>query len=149
MAGRSAVEREVRDAILAKMRELDMCGGDAVPCNVFSLCQLTPAAENVNEPAYQECLNVGETNIQTATGYCYIDAMTDRDGNGVVNCTTDCYTAGTEDCDCIGNPEFVAGCDASQRRLLRFVSPPGADVELPWPNSTVFVACQGVAFRTD
>ncbi len=149
LPGRSAVEREVRDAILAKMRALDMCGGEATPCSIFSLCQLTPAGENVNDLAYQECLNVGAAGIETATGYCYIDAMSDRNQDGNVNCTPECYSTGDETCDCIGNPEFVAGCDASQRRLLRFVSPPNAEQPLPWPNSTVFVACQGVAYRTD
>ena len=161
--GRSAVEREVREAILAKMEDLEMCGGEATPCSLFSLCQLTPAGADVTDPAYEECLDESAANIQTATGYCYVDAMTDRNGDGVVNCTPECYSAMRTDpetrteveaeaadaCDCLGNPEFVAGCDASQRRLLRFVSPPNADVELPWPNSTVFVACQGVTFRTD
>ncbi len=149
LPGRSAVEQEVRDAILAKMQDLEMCGGETTPCSLFSLCQLTPAAENVNEPAYQECLRESEANIQSATGYCYIDGMTDFNQDGVVNCTSECYSSGAEGCDCLGNPEFVVGCEASQRRLLRFVSPANAEQPLPWPNSTVFVACQGVAFRTD
>ena len=149
LPGRSVVEPEVRDAIMDKMRELDMCGPEGSACSRFSLCQLTPAAENVNEPAYQECLNRSEANIGTATGYCYIDGMTDRNRDGVVNCTSQCYSSGAADCDCVGSPDFIADCDPSQRRLLRFVSPANSEQPLPWPNSIVFVACQGATFQTD
>jgi hypothetical protein len=149
LPGRSTVEPEVRDAVLTKMRQLGMCGGEGSPCNRFSLCQLTPAADNVDDPAYQECLNTSDSDIQAATGYCYIDGMTDRNQDGTVNCSSECYSTGTEDCDCVGNPKFITDCDPSQRRLLRFVSPADSEQPLPWPNSTVFVACQGLPFRTD
>ena len=49
LPGRSTVEPEVRDAVLTKMRQLGMCGGEGSPCNRFSLCQLTPAADNVDD----------------------------------------------------------------------------------------------------
>jgi hypothetical protein len=143
LPGRTRVDDAVRDEILDKLRDLAMCGGRGVPCSDYSLCQLTPAARSVGERAYQECLNAPEADIQTATGYCYIDAMTDRNGDGVVNCTSECYQTGAGDCDCVGNPDIVSGCDAFQRRLLRFVRPPNTEPPLPWPNSTLFVACGG------
>ena len=43
--------------------------------------------------------------------------------------------------DCIGNPALVADCEASQRRILRIVSV-GVEPEVPFPASTLFVACE-------
>ena len=74
----------------------------------------------------------------TATGYCYLDGMTDRDGDGVLECEID----GSRD-DCLGNPELLRDCPPSSRRWLRLVSPPDAAVPLPWPGSVIHVFCQG------
>ncbi len=41
------------------------------------------------------------------------------------------------------NPELVASCPASQRRILRF----GANT--PQPGATTFIACAGATFRTN
>ncbi len=149
LPGRTHVERDEWDSVLSKLRALDICGNSTTPCSEFSVCKLTPAGESFEDPAYQECLHANDANIETATGYCYIDAMSDRNQNGVVNCTPECYAANSEDCDCVGNPEQVAQCDASQRRRLRFVSPPDSEAPVPWPNSQLFVTCNPVPFRYD
>ncbi len=141
LPGRDPLSEETRSLAVQHLTALGLCDEESTPCNLFSLCEIEPAADNVNAPAYQECLNFAGANIQTATGYCYIDAMTDWNQNGVVNCTRECYAIGAEDCDCIGNPEFVSGCDVSRRRLLRFVSLPANEQPLPWPNSTILVLC--------
>ena len=50
--------------------------------------------------------------------------------------------------DCLGNPELVSGCAATERRMLRLVSPDAAPPdpaagpnEIPWPQSMVLVVC--------
>jgi hypothetical protein len=134
--GRAEPQPEVASAVLQRMRSLDMCGAAANPCEGFSLCRLLPVAdENLDN-----CQNADDASLVGA-GYCYIDAMTDTNDDGVVQC----QVAG--DPDCIGNPAVVANCPVSERRLLRFSNPPGAPVPLPFPNSTLFVACQATAFQ--
>ena len=135
--GRGEVEPDVAQAILVRMRDLGLCGSDAAAdCDQFSLCKLLPADDDEN------CLNAPDAEV-TSYGYCYIDAMTDRNDDGQIQCQN------PNDPDCLGNPDLVADCPAPQRRLLRLVSPSDADVPLPADNSTVFIACQGEAFRSD
>ena len=132
LPGRAKLDKDVEDAVREKMENLEMCntpGGR--PCEDFFLCKLTPAEEG---DAYESCLN-DVANVQ-ASGYCYIDGMR-TDANG--------------DPDPLGNPALVSDCPETKRRLLRIVSPTDAPVNerLPWPGSTIFVACQGAAYRTD
>ncbi len=141
LPGRRPAASDAQAAVLSRMRDLDFCGGEALDCNQFSICEITAAGQSVDSPTYQECLHADEANIQSAAGYCYIDATTDRSGDGVVSCTEECYAAGTVDCDCLGNPALVRGCRQSSRRTLRFVSPPQAEAPIPWPNANIFVAC--------
>jgi hypothetical protein len=42
----------------------------------------------------------------------------------------------------------VGHCLATRRRLLRFVSPPGAAVRLPAQDALVFASCQSPGFRS-
>jgi hypothetical protein len=72
-------------------------------------------------------------------GYCYIDNMPWVDPDTGM---TMCQTPGAE--GCIGNPELVRSCEATRKRLLRFVSDPNMPV--PAKNSTVLLACEGGAF---
>ena len=143
LPGRRPPDDEARSLVGNEMRELGYCGGEAVDCDVFSICEITPAGPSVDSPTYQECLDVEEANIQAAAGFCYLDATTDRTGDGVVSCTEECYAAGAADCDCLGNPGLLRDCPADQRRNFRIVSPPQAEVPVPWPNSTVFFSCVG------
>ena len=143
------MEQGVRDTVLAKLQALDICGGASTPCSQFQVCQLQPAGKSLDDPAYQECLHAADADIETATGYCYIDGLTDRNQDGVVNCTPECYAADSEDCDCIGDPRWIAGCVPAQRRRLRFVSPPASEFPVPWPTAELFVDCTVTPFRTD
>jgi hypothetical protein len=75
-------------------------------------------------------------------GYCYLDAMQDRNPPDGVQCS---LTDPNDRSDCIGNPELLKNCDPNQRRLLRFVSSP--DSPVPAKTSKVVVACKGDAFH--
>jgi hypothetical protein len=154
LQGRDVVHEEVAKAVLKEMERLGMCG-DVIGCDEFALCKLTP----VDPANLNECLTI-QQGIQNAFGYCYIDAMRDLDKDGKVccesalepppNCNPEldpCNCDTDRRRECIGNPELVDSCAASERRLLRFVSPDdqtgNVQNEVPWPQSTVFVACQG------
>ncbi len=140
--GRGRVDDELRDVVLGELREHAICGGGAVSCDDFSLCRLTPVAESADDPAYRACLHSTDPSEQTATGYCYLDARTDRNDDGEVECNAQCYAEGSAACDCLGNPDLVADCPAARRRRLRFVSPPDADPPpVPWPNAMLFTVC--------
>jgi len=120
------------DAVRQRLMDYGFCDADSNDCASLSMCELLPA----DGDALDECLNAPDAEI-SHYGYCYLDAMTDTDGDGLVECSPDGPTE-----DCIGNPDLLRDCEPSQRRLLRLVSPPGAEVPLPWPGSMVFVACQ-------
>jgi hypothetical protein len=141
--GRADPAPELADSVLRHMRDLDLCGSDGSLCDTLSLCEILPAQGE----ALANCLNASDADLgnvpgadPTSFGYCYIDTMTDTDGDGVVECE-----AGGPLDDCIGNPEVVADCPATQRRLVRLVGPPDPTSPLPWPGSTVFIACWGPA----
>jgi hypothetical protein len=133
LPGRKALAPELAELTRAYLDYWRFCGEGGSSCDDFSLCELTPAPD----AEVQSCLNDDDAAL-TATGYCYIDAMTDRDGNGVLECSV--QDPGNR-LDCLGNPELVAECPATERRRLRFASPAGAAVPLPWPNSFVVVVC--------
>jgi hypothetical protein len=138
MAGRRVVDGELAALTTAQLEYLQICGAGGDPCEEFSLCELTPVE---GDAASEECLSSAPAEISTATGYCYIDAMTDQNGDGVVECDA---LDPARRAECIGNPELVASCAPPVRRLLRFVSPAaakGTQNEVPWPRSTVLVVC--------
>jgi hypothetical protein len=141
LPGRSHPEPSVRDAVLSWLRSRSLCGVETTSCSQFQICMISVAGEFADDPSYQECLHADDTDIETAAGYCYIDATTDRNTDGVVNCTPECYDADSADCDCIGDPAMVASCPPDQRRRFRFVAPADSEVPIPWPNAWLFWGC--------
>lgn len=125
-AGRGEVEPGIAKVVRQQLEDAGRCGDLAgqTPCDQMQLCMLLPA-EGANRDA---CLNnVDGTLPSPIAGYCYIDAMQDP---------------------AIGNPELVADCDPSQRRILRIVSQ-GVEPPVPFGSSTLFVACQGESLTTE
>jgi len=144
--GRGPVDAEIAAVVRKELKGAGRCGNaqGQVACDSVTLCAiqaLTDADRGVCENEPDERLGDGPL-----AGYCYIDAMQDISGpnnepDGVVSCTN------RGDPDCIGNPELVADCDPSQRRILRMVSR-GVSPEVPYGTSTLFVACQGQPLGT-
>jgi len=145
--GRTELDPEVKEAVLAEFRKADRCGTAATPpCSEFTLCKLQ---ETVDE-GRRECLERPDQQLTGAgAGYCYIDAMQDRNDDRVPSCTMDSAnpTAWQTNEDCIGNPMLVDSCPAAQRRMLRFVSPNNVEAKVPLDNSVLFVACQGAGLE--
>ncbi len=138
--GREELDPEIKAAVLAEFQKADRCGGLGVPCSEFTLCKLQ---ETVDQ-GRQECLEFPDQQLTGAgAGYCYIDAMQDRDGNGTPECRLDPDNPSFRHDDCLGNPLLVDSCPDSQRRILRFVSPANVEPKVPFDNSVLFVACQG------
>jgi hypothetical protein len=131
--GRKALAAELAELVRAYLDYWGLCGEAGSSCNDFSFCEVT-AAPLVEQ---QSCMNDNDASVQ-ASGHCYIDAMTDRDGNGVLECSVE---DPSNRADCLGNPELVEHCPQDQRRLVRVASPPGLQPPLPWPNSLVVVVC--------
>jgi len=129
--GRGEVDPALDDVVRRKLEESARCGdGEGqIPCGDMTLCRVKPAKDR------GACLNDVDLGAGPLAGYCYIDAMQDRDDDGQVDCE---YQG---DPDCIGNPDLVAACEASQRRILRIVSV-GVDPQVPYPTSVLFVACE-------
>jgi hypothetical protein len=103
------------EAIVASVRsELgasSLCGGSTgVACSDYCLCEID-ALEGEELATCQDTLDVPGT----SNGFCYVDPASGY-----------------------GNPELVADCPVSQRRVIRFL---GED--LPAPNALAFVACGG------
>ena len=73
-------------------------------------------------------------------GYCYVDAMQDRDEDGSPNCTSELgrSEAWRDEPDCIGDPALVEHCPAARRRTLRFLSA-GLEVPVPHPKAALFI----------
>jgi hypothetical protein len=92
------------------------CGSDDPTCSRACLCEVLQVQEANPNP--EEALRACREDIETPSveGWCYV--------------------ADTE-LQHIGNPELVAECPATSRRILRFVGQRLA------ANSTTFVACQG------
>ncbi|HWO11594.1 MAG TPA: hypothetical protein VNN80_19000 [Polyangiaceae bacterium] len=95
------------------------CGSGDPNCNNACLCEVLQVQQVTSNPA--DALDICRNDLEASgvEGWCYIDADLG-----------------------IGNPELVANCPATQRRLLRFV---GRGLEA---NSTTFVACTGSSFAT-
>jgi len=120
------VNSAMAKAVLQQMsqgKNCDTAGG--VPCSSMCTCLL----EQETGSNLTTCQNDpdGPTVTGLPPGYCYIDP-----DNGI----------GT-------NPDLVAKCPASQRRILRFAGNGGLvngnTVAVPLANAFVFTACQGSA----
>ena len=119
-------------AVLDSMRTSKICDVPGnPPCSTMCLCQLnqesaTPPNATSDGTNLYTCQNVDNGDQdKLPAGYCYVDPQ-----NGV----------GT-------NPDIVAKCPETERRILRFVGndPSGGGVAVPLPNAIVFTACQGSA----
>ena len=98
-------------------------------CSDVCLCGIHQYSSADNAADRDLCLQSASDAPGVSTpGYCYIDAM---DPNPDPATTTN-----------VGNPLLVANCEASQKRLLRFV---GADT--PARGSVTFIACSGERIR--
>jgi hypothetical protein len=142
--GRAAVDPELAEAVERKMHELEMCGTTR-PCEQYSMCEITQPPPG---PELDSCLNDPD-NAAGAAGFCYIDAMAevDRNQDGERHCELygeEGSAASLRREDCFGNPELVAECPPFELRDLRFVGTQTSPI--PWPNSTIFVACRGDTF---
>ena len=102
------------------------CGAEDPSCSRACLCEVLQV-QQADNPDPAAALRACQEDLETPAveGWCYV--------------------ADTE-LQQVGNPELVAECPATERRILRFVGQQLA------PNSTTFVACQGsslVAQRAD
>jgi hypothetical protein len=151
--GRQPLPAGLEAPILKNLRDANYCSDKAPkPRCVFgpggvNLCKLTQAGPPESFE-YQSCLN--DTVPNGVTGYCYIDALQDANGNGTIGCLQPDGSLGgpesapaSEGGDCIGNVELVKDCSPTLKRLLRFVSP--EDGRVPAKNSTVILACKGAS----
>ncbi len=127
--GREPVGSHLAEVVRRELRSAGRCGETPgqTPCREIVLCRLQEATGAARRSCLADPYPVG------GAGYCYVDMMQDLNADGVVECEA------VGDPDCLGDPEVVAHCDPSQRRLIRFVSPPHDLV--PFPNSTLFIGC--------
>jgi len=140
--GRAPPATHLADAVRFELARSGRCGAPTQPsCRDFRICRLTPAeGQNLDL-----CLGLSDDEVPSgAVGYCYVDAMLDRDDDGSPDCKGELgrSDAWREELDCIGNPALVEQCPAAQRRTLRFLS---ADLEVPVPHpeATFFVVPTG------
>ncbi len=113
-------------AVRAALKENLACEKDATDakCTDFCMCGIRQFGADAAEDR-EKCLNDrSDAPDVRGPGYCYIDAM-DPTGKNY-----------------IGNPELVANCEPSQRRLLRFVGD-----NTPARGSITFIACSGERIR--
>jgi hypothetical protein len=94
------------------------CGADDPSCSRACLCEVLQV-QQVDRPDAQRALQIckNDTDAAGVEGWCYVD-----------------------DDPSTSNPELVANCPATQKRLLRFV---GRGLGA---NTTTFVACTGSSF---
>lgn len=122
--GRSELDEGVLQSALEYLADQGHCDGDAMPCEDFALCAITPA------PAVEPCFGTTAPDDQPA-GYCLIDpAEGPAAGGEGEDCSEDPET--WTNCE---NPNSVL-CPSSDGRMLRFV---GEDT--PVKGSVVFRAC--------
>jgi hypothetical protein len=114
IAGRKDPNPEIRPAVLQNLSQTGQCGGaSGQDCSSLCLCEI----EQLTGAELNDCQN---TEIPgNITGYCYVD-----EAQG------------------IGNPELLAKCPATQRRILRFVDP---NSNTPQKGAVTFIACIGAS----
>jgi hypothetical protein len=104
----------LRDAVLERLELEGVCGGSAGrACADHCLCQL----DQLEGEALTACQD--GANDPSSFGYCYVDPSQG-----------------------IGNPELVAACAETKRRILRFMGD-----GLPAAGSETFIACVGAALH--
>ncbi len=114
------------DAVREALREAEACESDrdSDSCNEFCMCGIRQFGTE-EEDDRSLCLNdTSDAPNVSGPGYCYIDA------------------ADPDEDHWIGNPDLVANCEPSQRRLLRFVGD-----NTPARGSVTFIACSGERTR--
>jgi hypothetical protein len=127
------VSAQMQASVLDSMRKANLCDTAGNPCSSFCLCLLPQESGQANKTnsalgsdlAVCQSGDDGQANALDP-GYCYVDP-----DNG----------AGT-------NPDLVAKCPDTQRRIIRFAGnnpTSGTGVAVPLPGSMVFTACQGSA----
>lgn len=133
-AGRADPNPQVVEAIRKELKESETCRPDDPDCTQFTICQVLP----LRDAGLQECLfDENATNSAQEPGYCYIDPGKGLPGTGAQG--AGCDPDHPENCT---NP-LVETCDATRRRLLRFIG--NTREPTPAPGSTTFVACVGSA----
>jgi hypothetical protein len=140
-SGREMVNPQIQPAVIKQLESTGRCTttgmGSSVNCSDYSMCailQHTGAAE-------AECFSSTLAASQDP-GFCYIDPAKGPTAGGEPidpGAPGQCQDGNPASWGSCTNPN-VAGCGATQRRLLRFV---GQDT--PVPNSITFVACVGEA----
>ena len=116
----------MKAAVIDSMKRSHLCDYSGQPsCGDMCLCAL-PQETGADLTTCQTA-NDGTENTIPA-GYCYVDPE-NHPGD---------------------NPQIVAKCPETQRRILRFAgnNPTGGGHPVPLPGSFVFTACQGSAIGT-
>jgi hypothetical protein len=117
-AGRRPASADEQKLVLKQLAERQNCGVPGTPsCSASSFC-LCELAQSEGE-ALGDCLNK-EAGSDTP-GYCYVDPYGEPPQ---------------------GNKTLVAECDATSRRLIRFVGP-----NTPTPGAITFIACLGATLH--
>ncbi|MBN1609397.1 MAG: hypothetical protein JW940_22390, partial [Polyangiaceae bacterium] len=122
MKGRQAVDAsnaqdaKLDAAVRGALERGNKCGkGTDLPCESFTLCRI----QQLTGEQLNECQNL-QTTGESVFGYCYVADTPDQQ---------------------IGNPDLLANCPESEKRLLRFV---GENV--PAGGAVTFIACAGDTF---
>ncbi len=117
---------QMTQAVVGSMQESNICDSPHQPaCSTMCLC-LLPQETGDNLSVCENATD-GTQDESIPPGYCYVDPF------------------GTP---AIGNPDIVAQCRDTEKRVLRFVgnSPTGKNqTAVPLAGAYVFTACQGSA----
>ena len=132
---------QVQSAVFTSMRQSGICDqpGQALKCSDMCLCSLPQERidqKTLSDAPYDNdlvaCQNADDhTASRLKPGYCYVDpGLKDENGQSLAG----------------SNPDLVAKCPDTQRRILRFVGnhPTAASgTAVPLTGAMVFSACQG------
>ncbi len=123
VAGRTPASDTIREAVIENLTQTGQCGpGTANPnCGGACLCEI----KQLEGDQLARCQNEEILNPNDLYGYCYVDGATDPP---------------------IGNPDIVAKCKSTERRILRFVDPGN---ETPRKGAVTFIACIGASLGTE
>jgi hypothetical protein len=125
LKGRTAVDpsnaqdAKLDAAVRGALKLGNKCGPDtSVQCESFLLCKI----DQLQGDGLKECQE-NQTTGENVYGYCYISDTADQK---------------------IGNPDLLANCPESERRLLRFVGD-----NVPAGGAVTFIACAGDTFSRE
>jgi len=136
LAARAAIERRMVAGGTCKARDTDP--GTLPSCSEFTVCEILEATDD----AKARCFD-GTPPEQQEPGYCYIDPAKGPDAGGFPSAEGSCIDGEPSTWGGCINPHVLA-CEATRRRILRFVGE-----RTPQPNSTTYVACAGDAASQD